>query len=122
MNVRVRPKNPEIRDRVNSMNGMFLNMAKERRMWIDPRCVELIRDFQRVQWKTDPYGNGLIALDKKDPLDSRLTSALERADKAASNSGGLRVCRLKRPSSARAWSGCSDADLSRLEQNIGRKR
>jgi hypothetical protein len=76
VNVRVRPKNPEIRDRVNSMNGMFLNMAKERRMWIDPRCVELIRDFQRVQWKTDPYGNGLIALDKKDPERTHLSDAL----------------------------------------------
>jgi hypothetical protein len=58
------------------MNAMFQNMAKERRMWIDPSCVELIRDFQRVQWKTDPYGNGLIALDKRDPARTHLSDAL----------------------------------------------
>jgi hypothetical protein len=76
MNLKIRNKNPEIKNRVNSVNGMFLNLAKERRMWIDPSCIELIRDFQRVQWKTDPYGNGMIALDKSDPARTHLSDAL----------------------------------------------
>jgi hypothetical protein len=76
MNLKIRNKNPEVKNRVNSVNGMFLNLAKERRMWIDPSCIELIRDFQRVQWKTDPYGNGMIALDKSDPARTHLSDAL----------------------------------------------
>jgi hypothetical protein len=46
-------RNPPARARVDSVNGKFLNMLDIRSLWIDPRCEELIRDFEQVMWDED---------------------------------------------------------------------
>ena len=54
---RIPNSNPLVKDRVYSVNGMLRNYAGERRLFIDPRCKELIKDLEQVSWKTDPNGN-----------------------------------------------------------------
>jgi len=73
---RVPMANPPIKDRVNSMNAMLLNNSGERRLAIDPRCKELIADFEQVQWKADANGNQTADLDKKDPKRTHISDAL----------------------------------------------
>jgi hypothetical protein len=41
---------PSPRARVDSVNGKLCNAFDIRSLWVDPRCEELIRDFQQVQW------------------------------------------------------------------------
>lgn len=45
------PKNPAIKDRFGACNAMFCNMAKERRMFIDPSCKHLIQDLETRSYK-----------------------------------------------------------------------
>ena len=61
---RVRSSNPLVRDRVNCVNAVLHNQAGERRLRIDPKCKQLIQDFERVRWKTDSNGNMLSEIDK----------------------------------------------------------
>lgn len=42
--------NPSPRARVDSVNGKLCNVFDVRSLWIDPRCAELIRDFEQVMW------------------------------------------------------------------------
>ena len=49
---------------------------RERRLLIDPRCKQLIRDLEQVSWKTDANGNPLIELDKSDPMRTHASDAL----------------------------------------------
>ena len=65
-----------VRDRVNCMNAKLLNQAGERRSTIDPRCKQLLKDFERVHWKTDPSGNTLNDIDKSDPARTHVSDAL----------------------------------------------
>ena len=44
---------PSPRSRVDVVNGKFLNIDDVRSLWIDPRCEELIRDFEQVMWDDD---------------------------------------------------------------------
>jgi hypothetical protein len=68
--------NPAVRDRVNCVNAKLLNQAGDRRLVIDPRCKNLIQDFERVQWKTDPSGNACNDIDKSDPARTHTSDAL----------------------------------------------
>ena len=68
--------NPPIKDRINCVNARLRNQAGEHRLRIDPRCRELIRDLEEVVWKTDPYGNASIELDKSDPRRTHVSDAL----------------------------------------------
>ena len=45
-------------------------------MFIDPRCRELIRDFEQVCWKSDANGNVTGELDKRDPKRTHVSDAL----------------------------------------------
>ena len=72
----VGPSNPAVRDRVNCMNAKLLNQAGERRLAVDPRCKQLLKDFERVHWKTDPSGNTLNDIDKSDPARTHVSDAL----------------------------------------------
>ncbi len=58
--------NPPVKDRINCVNAMLRNQAGQHRLFIDPRCKQLIKDFERVCWKVDPNGNALADLDKSD--------------------------------------------------------
>jgi hypothetical protein len=44
--VRFPSSNPAIVDRLSACNSMFCNAAGLRRMHVDPRCIELIRDLE----------------------------------------------------------------------------
>ena len=72
----VRSSNPPVKDRVNCVNAMLRNQAGERRLLIDPGCKQLIQDFERVHWKSDPNGNLLGDIDKSDPTRSHASDAL----------------------------------------------
>lgn len=64
--------NPPVRRRVELMNGKLFNAAGVVTMLVDPRCVELIRDFETVAWV-----EGTHEIDKKaDGLRSHLSDAL----------------------------------------------
>jgi len=41
---------PQVKDRVNAVNGLWRNAAGKARMTVDPKCKEIIADMERVQW------------------------------------------------------------------------
>jgi hypothetical protein len=73
---RVLGANPPVRDRINCVNAMLRNHAGQRRLWIDPRCKQLIKDLEQVCWKADPHGNPLAELDKSDPMRTHASDAV----------------------------------------------
>jgi hypothetical protein len=73
---RVPSTNPPVKDRVNCVNAMLRNQAGERRLLINPKCEQLILDFERVHWKADINGNMLADIDKSDPMRSHLSDAV----------------------------------------------
>lgn len=74
--VRALTVNPPVRDRVNSVNSRICNAEGERRLMVDPRCRELIRDFERVGWKTDSFGQPTTELNKSDRMRTHCSDAL----------------------------------------------
>jgi len=69
---RVPRANPAIRDRINLMNRTLLNAAGTVGMLVDPRCKELIMDFEQVSYKEDT-----TILDKdRDRARTHLSDAL----------------------------------------------
>src|SRR5438067_801511 len=74
--IRVDISNPPVKDRINCVNARLCNSVRERRLFIDARCRQLIRDLEQVSWKTDANGNPLIELDKSDPLRTHTSDAL----------------------------------------------
>ena len=74
--IRVDTSNPAVKDRINCVNARLCNSVRERRLFIDPRCKQLIRDLGQVSWKTDANGNPLIELDKSDPMRTHTSDAL----------------------------------------------
>ena len=69
-------KNPAVRDRVGAVNSKLSNAAGERRLFVDPKCRELIRDLEGVRWKTDQGGNMTFELDKSNRLRTHVSDAL----------------------------------------------
>ena len=67
---------PAVKERVNAMNAMLLNHSGERRMFIDPRCKELIADLEEVAWREDASGNQTAELDKRNPKRTHVSDAL----------------------------------------------
>jgi hypothetical protein len=55
---------------------MLCNHAGQRRLFIQPRCRDLINDLEQIIWKADPHGNSLSEIDKSDPMRSHLSDAL----------------------------------------------
>jgi Terminase large subunit, T4likevirus-type, N-terminal len=74
--IRVDASNPPVKDRINCVNARLCNSVRERRLFIDARCKQLIRDLEQVSWKTDANGNPLIELDKSDPMRTHTSDAL----------------------------------------------
>jgi hypothetical protein len=68
--------NPPVKDRINCVNAVLNNFAGEHRLFIDPQCKHVIRDYEQVCWKPDPYGNPLAELDKSDPMRTHVSDAL----------------------------------------------
>jgi hypothetical protein len=70
--VRVAQANPAVRDRVNTVNARLRNAQGERRLLVDVRCKETIKDLEEVCYKP-----GTSQIDKeKDPKRSHLSDAL----------------------------------------------
>ena len=70
--VNVSSANPPVRDRVNVVNARLRNAQGERRLLLDARCKELIKDLEQVCYKP-----GTSQIDKeKDPRRSHLSDAL----------------------------------------------
>ena len=65
-----------MRDRINIVNGRLCSAAGERRLFIDPKCKELIRDLEQVRWKTDETGRATTELDKSDRMRTHVSDAL----------------------------------------------
>ena len=74
--IRVDASNPPVKDRINCVNARLCNSVRQRRLFIDTRCKQLIRDLEQVSWKTDANGNPLIELDKSDPMRTHTSDAL----------------------------------------------
>jgi hypothetical protein len=66
-----RNAHPPVRDRVAAVNAMLCNSEGQRKLFVDPRCKNLIRDLERVTWK-DASG----ILDKDDSALTHLSDAL----------------------------------------------
>ena len=69
-------ENPAVKDRTNCVNAMLENQLGQHRLLIDPRCRELIRDFEQVLWKADAHGNRGCDLDKSDWRRTHASDAL----------------------------------------------
>lgn len=72
LEVRVPAANPPVRDRINTVNARLMNAAGRRALLVDPRCRELIADFEQVVYKA-----GTTQLDKdSDPKRTHTSDAL----------------------------------------------
>ncbi len=70
--LRVPASNPPVLSRVRKVNALLTNALGEVRLEIDPRCKELIKDFEEVMFKPD---SGVI--DKvRDPQRTHASDAL----------------------------------------------
>ncbi len=64
--------NPSVRDRVTLVNSMLGSADGAVKLWVDPRCKELIKDFEQVCYKPDS-----MVIDKeRDPQRTHLSDAL----------------------------------------------
>ena len=69
---KVPSKNPFVRERVNLMNAKLLPSSGEPTLFIDPKCKELIKDFEEVTFIT-----GTMQIDKdRDSKRTHLSDAL----------------------------------------------
>lgn len=67
----VRMSNPLVKDRINCVNSKLFDGLNRVGMVVDPRCIELIKDFERVMFKK---GSG--AIDKSDPARTHISDAV----------------------------------------------
>lgn len=74
--IRVPGRNPEIMDRVNSVNAMCLTYRGTRRLCVHSRCKELILDLDEVQFAKDNSNNLLAALSTADAARTHISDAL----------------------------------------------
>ena len=72
LEVRVPLANPPVRGRINTVNAVLLNAAGRRSLRVDPRCRELVADFEQVVYKA-----GTTQLDKdSDPKRTHTSDGL----------------------------------------------
>jgi hypothetical protein len=64
--------NPAVKDRVMVVNSRLCSAEGSRTLLVDPRCVELIRDFEQVSYKE----NSQVVDKEKDPRRTHLSDAL----------------------------------------------
>ena len=53
LNVQVLRANPRVKDRVQLVNSMLLSAAGESHVFVDPKCKELIKDLEQVNYMKD---------------------------------------------------------------------
>jgi len=72
LSFRVPRCNPPVRERVSLVNGLLRNAEGVTRLLVDPKCRELILDFEQVSYKP-----GSTVIDKeKDPRRTHMSDAL----------------------------------------------
>jgi len=76
IHIKAASANPGVRDRINTVNSRLLNAAGEHHLFIDPECKELIRDLERICWRTDEFGQPTTELDKSDRMRTHTSDAL----------------------------------------------
>jgi hypothetical protein len=76
LNFKVPSADPPVKDRVTAVNSMLCNSLGEARLFVDPKCKELTRDFEQVAWKPDASGNLTASVDKRDPRRTHVSDAL----------------------------------------------
>lgn len=70
--VELPPQNPAVRERIVLMNSTLKDAAGNRKLLVDPRCTELIKDFEQVTLLP-----GTMIIDKgHDPKRTHLSDAL----------------------------------------------
>ena len=69
---RIPPSNPSVRERVLLVNSKLYSANDETLLYIDPKCKELIHDFEEVSYKPD---SSVIDKDR-DPKRTHLSDAL----------------------------------------------
>ena len=65
-----------VKERITATNSMLKAASGEHRLFVDPKCKELILDFEQVSWKQDAHGNTTTLLDKRDPQRTHISDAL----------------------------------------------
>lgn len=73
---RIPAANPPVRERAVEVCGALQAADGRRRLFVDPRCKELILDFEQVFWKRDAAGNALGDISKADPKRTHISDAL----------------------------------------------
>ncbi|MES1257290.1 MAG: hypothetical protein ABUS51_02625, partial [Acidobacteriota bacterium] len=89
---RVPKANPPVRERVAAVNARLRNAHGDVRLLVDPKCRELIADFEQVSYKEDS-----VQVDKdKDRRRTHLSDALGYlvCQESAANTVGERGMRL----------------------------
>ena len=64
--------NPAVRDRIGLVNAKLRNAAGEVHLYVNPKCRELIKDFEEVAYKS---GSSLVDKDR-DPRRTHISDAL----------------------------------------------
>jgi hypothetical protein len=64
--------NPSVRERVGLVNAKLWSALEESELYVDPRCKELIRDFEEITYKPE---SGVIDKER-DAMRSHLSDAL----------------------------------------------
>ena len=64
--------NPPVRDRVLLMNSKLCSAEGARTLIVDPKCTELVRDFEQVTYKE----NSQVIDKEQDPRRTHLSDAL----------------------------------------------
>ena len=65
-------QNPYVRERVALVNGQLLSQYESVQLFVDPKCKELIQDFEEVTYKPD---SGVIDKER-DPKRTHLSDAI----------------------------------------------
>jgi hypothetical protein len=73
---RIQSSNPPVRDRVNCVNSRLRNTHGEPRLFVDPKCRELVKDLDLVAWSTDSTGAVTSEIDKSDRARTHCSDAL----------------------------------------------
>lgn len=73
---RYKKVNPTIKERVATVNAALHGADKSRRLFLSPKCKELILDFRKINWDLDRDGNPTGYMDKSDSKRSHVSDSL----------------------------------------------
>jgi hypothetical protein len=74
---RVPEANGPVRARTNMVNGALYSAAGTTILFVDPRCKELLKDFDQLAWPRDNAGNALDSeIPRSDPKRGHMSDAV----------------------------------------------